>query len=181
MEIHSEVMQVFVIDHSYCHAPFFQFTWTVDQLYVNSFKRYTLFCYRPPPLPRLLLPNWDEHTHTHTHTHTHLCHISASLGENFVVPMFVMTWGSFILLLFYSKLMSWKSLNTVASFICGFCFHCFLLYFPLSFDLRGLVIFTSVVLRPHCAVSSCLTIDMNLTHTSLKLTHYVTPPKFDSL
>ena len=35
-----------------------------------------------------------------------------------------------------------------------------------SFDLTGLTIFTAVVLRPHCAASSCQTSDVCLTHVS---------------
>ena len=35
-----------------------------------------------------------------------------------------------------------------------------------NFDLTGRKIFTSVVLRPHCAVSSCQTSDVCLTHCS---------------
>ncbi len=38
--------------------------------YMNPFRRYVPFCYRPLPLPRPLLANWHEHKHTPSHTHT---------------------------------------------------------------------------------------------------------------
>ena len=44
--------------------------------------------------------------------------------------------------------------------------------FILSVDLRHLMIFTSVVLRPHCAVSSCQTNDV---YHSLLPPHTITP------